>query len=150
MEDSLAFEMDVLWIGARTTVNPFSVQAMANALRGTDVPVFIKNPINPDVELWAGAVERLAKAGVKQMGLIHRGFSSYGNTDYRNAPLWQLPIEMKRRMPEMPLICDPSHICGRRDLLADVAQKAIDLDFDGSCWSRTATPTRLGATPPSK
>ncbi|GAB2460411.1 cytochrome c4 [Hymenobacter qilianensis] len=158
VEDSLAFEMDVLWIGARTTVNPFSVQAVADALRGTDVPVFIKNPINPDVELWAGAVERLAKAGVKQIGLIHRGFSSYGNTEYRNAPLWQLPIEMKRRMPELPLICDPSHICGRRDLLADVAQKAIDLDFDGlmleshrdpdQAWSDAAqqvTPTNLVA-----
>jgi chorismate mutase len=120
-----------LWIGARTTVNPFSVQEVADALRGVDVPVLIKNPINPDLELWTGAVERVAKAGIKQIGLIHRGFSSYGNTEYRNAPMWHLAIEMKRRSPELMMINDPSHISGRRDILLDVAQKAIDLDFDG-------------------
>ena len=131
VEDALHFDIDVLWLGARTTVNPFSVQEVADALRGADVPVLIKNPINPDLELWTGAVERVAKAGIKQIGLIHRGFSSYGNTEYRNAPMWHLAIEMKRRNPGMMIINDPSHICGRRDILLDVAQKAIDLDFDG-------------------
>src|SRR3984893_5315990 len=131
VEDALTFEVDVLWIGARTTVNPFSVQEVADALRGVDVPVLIKNPINPDLELWTGAVERVAKAGIKQIGLIHRGFSSYGNTEYRNAPMWHLAIEMKRRNPELMMINDPSHISGRRDILLDVAQKAIDLDMDG-------------------
>lgn len=131
VEDALTFDVDVLWIGARTTVNPFSVQEVADALRGVDIPVLIKNPINPDLELWTGAVERVARAGVKQIGLIHRGFSSYGNTEFRNAPMWHLAIEMKRRNPQMMIINDPSHICGRRDILLDVAQKAIDLDFDG-------------------
>jgi chorismate mutase len=156
VENALHFEIDVLWIGARTTVNPFSVQEVADALRGADVPVLIKNPINPDLELWIGAVERVAKAGIKQIGLIHRGFSSYGNTDYRNAPMWHLAIEMKRRNPEMMMINDPSHICGRRDILLDVAQKAIDLDYDGlmieshidpdKAWSdakQQVTPERL-------
>src|SRR6476661_702837 len=131
VEDALHFDVDVLWVGARTTVNPFSVQDVADALRGVKVPVLIKNPINPDLELWIGAVERVAKAGIKQIGLIHRGFSSYGNTQYRNAPMWHLAIEMKRRNPELPIINDPSHICGRRDILLEVAQKAIDLDYDG-------------------
>ncbi|BDQ11769.1 bifunctional 3-deoxy-7-phosphoheptulonate synthase/chorismate mutase type II [Sediminibacterium sp. TEGAF015] len=131
VEDALHFGVDVLWIGARTTVNPFSVQDVADALKGVDVPVLIKNPINPDLELWIGAAERVAKAGIKHIGLIHRGFSSYGNTEYRNAPMWHLAIEMKRRFPEMLMINDPSHICGRRDILQEVAQKAIDLDFDG-------------------
>ncbi|MFM9907837.1 MAG: chorismate mutase [Chitinophagaceae bacterium] len=157
VEDALTFDVDILWIGARTTVNPFSVQEVADALRGVDVPVLIKNPINPDLELWTGAVERVAKAGVKQIGLIHRGFSSYGNTEFRNAPMWHLVIEMKRRNPDMMLINDPSHICGRRDILMDVAQKAIDLDFDGlmieshidpdNAWSdakQQVTPERLG------
>src|SRR5215207_6778229 len=131
VEDALHFDVDVLWIGARTTVNPFSVQEVADALRGVRVPVLIKNPINPDLELWTGAVERVEKSGVKQVGLIHRGFSSYGNTEYRNAPMWHLAIEMKRRNPDMMIINDPSHISGRRDILLEVAQKAIDLDFDG-------------------
>ena len=131
VEDALSFGVDVLWIGARTTVNPFSVQEIADALRGIDIPVLIKNPINPDLELWTGAVERVAKAGIKNIGLIHRGFSSYGNTAYRNAPMWHLAIEMKRRNPNMMLICDPSHICGRRDILLEVSQKSIDLDYDG-------------------
>ncbi|HVZ55274.1 MAG TPA: chorismate mutase [Chitinophagaceae bacterium] len=156
VEDALTFEVDVLWIGARTTVNPFSVQEVADALRGVDIPVLIKNPINPDLELWSGAVERVARAGVKQIGLIHRGFSSYGNTEYRNAPMWHLAIEMKRRNPGLPIINDPSHICGRRDILLDVAQKAIDLDYDGlmieshidpdNAWSdakQQVTPERL-------
>ncbi|MDF2385147.1 bifunctional 3-deoxy-7-phosphoheptulonate synthase/chorismate mutase type II [Nostoc ellipsosporum NOK] len=131
VQDALTFDVDVLWIGARTTVNPFSVQEVADALRGVDVPVLIKNPINPDLELWAGAVERVARAGIKDIGLIHRGFSSYGNTEYRNAPMWHLAIEMKLRHPDMPVINDPSHICGRRDILLDVMQKAVDLDYDG-------------------
>jgi chorismate mutase len=156
VEDALHFDIDILWIGARTTVNPFSVQEVADALRGANVPVLIKNPINPDLELWTGAVERVAKAGIKNIGLIHRGFSSYGNTEYRNAPMWHLAIEMKRRNPEMMIINDPSHICGRRDILIDVAQKAIDLDFDGlmieshidpdNAWSdakQQVTPERL-------
>jgi chorismate mutase len=131
VQDALTFDVDILWIGARTTVNPFSVQEVADALRGVDVPVLIKNPINPDLELWSGAVERVARAGVKQIGLIHRGFSSYGNTEYRNAPMWHLAIEMKLKYPEMLFINDPSHICGRRDILLDTMQKAIDLDYDG-------------------
>jgi chorismate mutase len=131
VEDALTFDVDMLWIGARTTVNPFSVQEVADALRGVDVPVLIKNPINPDLELWGGAVERVARAGIKNIGLIHRGFSSYGNTEYRNAPMWHLAIEMKRRNPGLPIINDPSHICGRRDILQETAQRAIDLDFDG-------------------
>ncbi len=131
VQDALQYNIDVLWIGARTTVNPFSVQEVADALKGTDVPVLVKNPINPDLELWSGAIERLQKAGVENIGLIHRGFSSYGNIEYRNAPMWHLPIEMKRRYPGIPLICDPSHICGNRVLLHSVMQKSIDLDFGG-------------------
>lgn len=131
VQDALTFDVDMLWIGARTTVNPFSVQEVADALRGVDIPVLIKNPINPDLELWSGAVERVARAGIKQLGLIHRGFSSYGNTEYRNAPMWHLAIEMKRRNPELLMINDPSHICGRRDILLETAQKAVNLDFDG-------------------
>jgi chorismate mutase len=131
VEDALKYAVDILWIGARTTVNPFSVQELADALKGVNIPVFIKNPINPDVELWTGAVERIAKAGITEIGLIHRGFSAYGNTEYRNAPMWHLAIEMKRRNPHLPFICDPSHIAGRRDILQQIAQKSIDLDFDG-------------------
>jgi len=156
VQDALQFNIDVLWIGARTTVNPFSVQEVADALRGVDIPVLVKNPINPDLELWSGAIERLQKVGVENIGMIHRGFSSYGNTDYRNAPMWHLPIEMKRRYPGMLLVCDPSHICGNRTLLQQVAQKSIDLDFGGlmmeshidpdNAWSdakQQVTPERL-------
>jgi chorismate mutase len=131
VELALKHEVDILWIGARTTVNPFSVQEVADALKGVDIPVLVKNPINPDLELWSGALERLQKVGMQDIGMIHRGFSSYGNTEYRNAPMWHLPIEMKRRFPEMLLICDPSHICGNRHKLQQVAQKSIDLDFGG-------------------
>ena len=131
VENALQFDTDLLWIGARTTVNPFSVQEICDALRGTDVPVLIKNPINPDIELWSGGIERLYKAGIKNVGMIHRGFSNYGNTEFRNAPMWHLPIEMKRRFPDMLLICDPSHICGNRTGLQEVAQKSIDLGFGG-------------------
>ena len=156
VEDALHFDVDVLWLGARTTVNPFSVQEVADALRGVKVPVLIKNPINPDLELWIGAVERVAKAGIEQIGLIHRGFSSYGNTEFRNAPMWHLAIEMKRRNPDMLMVNDPSHICGRRDILLEVAQEAINLDYDGlmieshidpdNAWSdakQQVTPERL-------
>jgi len=156
VQDALTFDVDVLWIGARTTVNPFSVQEVADALRGVDVPVMIKNPINPDLELWDGAIERVARAGVKQIGMIHRGFSSYGNTEYRNAPMWHLAIDMKLRHPHMPMINDPSHICGNREMLHDIMQKAIDLDYDGlmveshidpdNAWSdakQQVTPERL-------
>jgi len=132
VEDCLTFGVDLLWVGARTTGNPFSVQEIASALRGVEIPVLVKNPIHPELELWIGAVERLQKAGLQQVGLIHRGFSSYGNPDFRNAPMWHLPIEMKRRLPELPILNDPSHICGRRDTLFAVAQKALDLDFDGT------------------
>lgn len=156
VEVALQFEVDILWIGARTTVNPFSVQEVADALRGTNVPVLVKNPINPDLELWGGAIERLQKVGVNDIGMIHRGFSNYGNTEYRNAPMWHLPIEMKRRFPGMLLLCDPSHICGNRHMLQSVAQKSIDLDFGGlmleshidpdNAWSdakQQVTPERL-------
>ncbi|HUX83775.1 MAG TPA: chorismate mutase, partial [Chitinophagaceae bacterium] len=131
VEDALHFGVDILWIGARTTVNPFSVQEIAQALRGVDTTIWIKNPINPDLELWVGAVERIKKAGIKKLGLIHRGFSNYGNTEFRNAPMWHLPIELRRRMPEIPMLCDPSHICGRRDILGEISQKAIDLGYNG-------------------
>ncbi len=131
VEQALKHGVDILWIGARTTVNPFSVQEVADALKGVDIPVLVKNPINPDLELWSGALERLQKVGMQDIGMIHRGFSSYGNTEYRNAPMWHLAIEMKRRFPEMLLICDPSHICGNRHILQMVAQKSIDLDFGG-------------------
>lgn len=131
IEDALNFEVDVLWIGARSTVNPASIKEVASALRGVDIPVFIKNPMNPDIELWIGAVERIARAGVKNIGLIHRGFSTYGNTEYRNPPLWHLAIEMKRQNPELMMICDPTHISGRRDIIQRVAQKAVNLNYDG-------------------
>lgn len=131
VEEALAHQIDVLWLGARTTVNPFSVQEVADALAGVSIPVFIKNPINPDLELWAGAVERIERSGIKNIGLIHRGFSTFAQTPYRNAPLWHLAIEMKLRFPKLVFINDPSHICGRRDLLSEVMQRAIDLDVDG-------------------
>lgn len=125
------FDVDILWIGARTTANPFAVQELADALKGFQGTVLIKNPVNPDINLWIGALERFQKAGVKNIGLIHRGFSSYGQSAFRNIPQWELPVELKRRMPEIPLLNDPSHICGRRDTLFPVMQKAMDLDFTG-------------------
>jgi chorismate mutase len=129
--EALKYGVDIIWIGARTTVNPFTVQEIANALEGVDIPVMIKNPINPDVELWCGALERLSKAGINRLAGIHRGFSSYGETRYRNSPNWQIAIEMKRRHPNLPIICDPSHIAGRVDLLQEISQKAMDLNFEG-------------------
>ncbi|MTI39436.1 chorismate mutase [Fulvivirga lutimaris] len=131
VQEALKHGVDVLWIGARTTVNPFSVQEVADALKGVDIPVLIKNPINADLDLWIGAIERIQQAGVTQIGGIHRGFAKYGEKQYRNAPQWQLPIELKRRFPNLPMICDPSHICGNRHMLFEVAQEALDLNFDG-------------------
>ncbi len=129
--EALKFGVDVLWIGARTTVSPFAVQEVADALRGVDVPVWVKNPINPDIDLWIGAMERLNQAGITRLGAIHRGFSTYEKTVYRNAPRWEIPIELKRRLPDLPLICDPSHISGKREFIADLSQTAFDLAMDG-------------------
>lgn len=129
--EALKYGIDVVWLGARTTVNPFSVQEVADALEGIDIPVLIKNPINPDLSLWIGAIERIYKAGIRRIGVIHRGFSSFGNSKFRNDPMWQIPIELMRRFPNLTIICDNSHICGRRDILAEIAQKSMDLNFDG-------------------
>jgi chorismate mutase len=129
--EALKYGVDILWIGARTTANPFAVQEIADALEGTDIPVLVKNPVNPDVELWIGALERINQAGIKKLAAIHRGFSTYDKTFYRNAPQWQIPIELKRRIPELPIIVDPSHICGNRDLLFEISQKGMDLNFEG-------------------
>lgn len=127
----LEYGIDIIWIGARTSANPFAMQALADSLSGVDIPVLVKNPINPDLELWIGAMERLNQAGIKRLAAIHRGFSSYDNKIYRNAPMWQIPIELRRRIPELPIICDPSHIGGRRNLIAPLSQQAMDLGFDG-------------------
>ena len=129
--EALKYGIDVLWLGARTTVNPFAVQEVADALKGVDIPVLVKNPINPDLKLWIGAIERIYQAGIKRLAVIHRGFAYHGQTSYRNVPRWQIPIELKRQFPDLPIICDNSHICGRRDTLFEVAQKALDLNFDG-------------------
>ncbi len=131
VELALKYGVDVLWIGARTTVNPFSVQEIADALKGVDIPVMIKNPVHPDLSLWIGAIERVNRAGIKKLAAIHRGFHTGTQTIYRNAPLWEIPIELKSACPELPLICDPSHIGGRRDLIPDLAQRALDLQVDG-------------------
>ncbi|MFN3753229.1 chorismate mutase [Flavobacterium sp.] len=153
---ALEHDIDVLWIGARTTVNPFAVQEIADALAGTDKIVLVKNPVNPDLALWIGGVERLYNAGIKKLGVIHRGFSTYEKTKYRNIPEWQLAIELQNRFPDLPLICDPSHITGRRDMIQEVSQQALDLNYDGliiethidpdNAWSDAAqqvTPTVL-------
>lgn len=131
IELALRYGIDVLWIGARTTVNPFVVQELAEALRGVDIPVMVKNPVNPDLALWAGALERFYNMGIRSLAAIHRGFSVLGENRYRNAPLWQIPIELKTRYPNLPLIVDPSHIGGRRDLILPLTQQALDLDYDG-------------------
>ena len=124
-------DVDVLWIGARSTVSPFIIQEIAEALDGTDKIVLVKNPVNPDLSLWLGGLERLYNSNIKNLGLIHRGFSTYEKTKYRNIPEWQIPIEVKNRFPDIPMICDPSHISGRRDLIFDLSQTALDLNFDG-------------------
>jgi chorismate mutase len=128
---AMEYDIDVLWIGARTAANPFSMQEVAEAIRNTEKMVFVKNPVNGDVDLWCGAVERLAACGVKNLGLIHRGFSGYGAGELRNAPLWHLALEMRRRMPELPMICDPSHICGCRKYIPEISQQAADLNYYG-------------------
>lgn len=130
-ELALKYNVDVLWIGARTTVNPFSVQEIADALKGVDVPVLVKNPVNPDFNLWVGALERVNRAGIRKLGAIHRGFHTVIKTQFRNAPMWELAIELKASCPQLPVICDPSHISGQRDLIYEVAQRALDLDMDG-------------------
>lgn len=129
--EALKFGVDILWIGARTTANPFAVQEIADTLRGVDIPVLIKNPVNPDVELWVGALERLYNAGITRLGAIHRGFSSADKNVYRNIPQWHIPIELRRRFRDLPLICDPSHIGGKRNLILKISQQAMDLNFDG-------------------
>ena len=131
VELALKYGIDILWVGARTSANPFAMQALADSLRGVDIPVFVKNPVNPDLELWVGALERINQAGVKRLGAIHRGFSSYDKKIYRNLPMWQIPIELKRRYPQLPIISDPSHIGGRRELIAPLCQQAMDLGFEG-------------------
>jgi chorismate mutase len=149
-------DVDILWIGARSTVSPFIMQEIADALEGTDKIVLVKNPVNPDLALWLGGVERLYTANIKKLGLIHRGFSTYEKTKYRNIPEWQIAIEVKNRFPDLPMICDPSHIAGRRDLIFDISQSALDLNFDGlmiethwdpdNAWSdakQQVTPSRL-------
>ena len=128
---ALEYDIDVLWIGARSTVSPFIVQEIADALDGTDKIVLVKNPVNPDLALWLGGIERLYSANIKKLGVIHRGFSTYEKSKYRNNPEWQLPIELQNKFPDLPLICDPSHIAGRRDILQDISQTALDLNFDG-------------------
>jgi len=129
--EALRAGVDILWIGARTTANPFAIQEIADALSGVDIPVFVKNPVNPDVNLWLGAIERLQKAGITRIGAIHRGFSVSEHSIYRNPPSWQIPIELKRRLPDLPLLCDPSHIGGKKELLQSLSQKAMDLNYDG-------------------
>lgn len=129
--ESLKYGMDMLWIGARTAANPFAVQEIADTLKGVDIPILIKNPVNPDLELWIGALERLYNAGMKKLGVIHRGFSTPDKTIYRNLPQWHIPIELKRRYPDLPIICDPSHIGGARNLISKLSQQAMDLNFSG-------------------
>jgi chorismate mutase len=133
VEEALAAGVDILWIGARTSANPFAMQEIADALQeaGKDVPVLIKNPVNPDLELWIGAIQRIYNAGIRRLGAIHRGFSAYGKHLYRNLPQWHIPIELRRRFPNLPLICDPSHIGGKRELVAPLSQQALDMGFDG-------------------
>jgi chorismate mutase len=154
--EALKFGIDLLWIGARTTANPFAVQEIAEALQGVDIPVLVKNPVNPDLELWIGALERLSNVGITKLGAIHRGFSSYDKKIYRNLPQWHIPIELKRRIPDLPLLCDPSHIGGKCDLILPLSQQAMDLNYEGliieahcdpeNAWSdasQQVTPDRL-------
>lgn len=131
VEEALKAGVDILWVGARSTVNPFTVQEIADALRGVDVPVMVKNPVNPDLSLWIGALERINNAGITKLAAIHRGFSSYEKSAFRNEPMWDLAINLKTHAPHLPIICDPSHICGNRELIGYVAQKALDLDMQG-------------------
>ena len=129
--EALKYGVDILWIGARTTANPFAVQEIADTLQGMDIPVLVKNPVNPDIDLWIGAMERLNQAGIKKLAAVHRGFSTFEKSGFRNNPQWQIPIEIKRRIPELPIITDPSHICGNRQGLFEICQEAMDLNFEG-------------------
>jgi chorismate mutase len=129
--EALKYGIDIIWIGARTTANPFAVQEIADTISGMDIPVMVKNPVNPDVDLWIGAIERLYGAGIRRIVAIHRGFSVFARSEFRNHPHWQIPIELKRRIPNLPLITDPSHICGSRERLYEISQEAMDLNFDG-------------------
>ncbi len=147
VEDAIEAGIDLLWIGARTTVSPFNVQEIAGALKGVDIPVFVKNPVNPDLSLWKGALERLSKAGITKLGAIHRGFDSLQKTKFRNVPLWQVPIELKSEFPDLPLICDPSHIGGKRALIHDIAQKALDLNYDGLMIESHINPAKALSDP---
>jgi chorismate mutase len=131
VEEALAAGVDILWIGARSTANPFTVQEIADALKGVDIPVLVKNPVNPDISLWIGALERINNAGITKIGAIHRGFSSYEKSSFRNEPMWEMAIQLKTLCPELPIINDPSHICGNRELIPYIAQKALDLDMQG-------------------
>ena len=142
VEEALNAGVDVLWIGARTSANPFAMQEIADSLVGADVPVLVKNPVNPDLELWIGAMQRIYNAGIRQIGAIHRGFSAYGKHLYRNMPQWHIPIELRRRMPELTLICDPSHIGGKRELVAPLSQQAMDMGFDGLIVESHCDPDR--------
>ncbi len=138
--ESLKYGIDMLWIGARTTANPFAVQEIADTLKGVDIPVLIKNPVNPDLELWIGAIERLYNAGIKKLGVIHRGFSASDKSVYRNIPQWHIPIELKRRFPNLPIICDPSHIGGKRNMIQTLSQQAMDLNYTGLIIESHCTP----------
>lgn len=131
VELALKYEVDILWIGARTVVNPFSVQAIAEVLKGVDIPVMVKNPVNPDLKLWMGAIERVNSVGIDRIIAVHRGFHYFEKSPFRNSPMWEIPIELKRLVPSLPLIVDPSHICGRKDLLPAISQRAFDLEMDG-------------------
>jgi len=142
VREALANDVDILWIGARTTANPFSVQEIADALKETDIPVLIKNPVNPDLDLWIGAIERIYNAGIRRIGAIHRGFSSSDKKVYRNLPQWHIPIELHRQLPTLPIICDPSHIGGKRELIASISQQAMDLNFDGLIIESHCTPDK--------
>ncbi len=140
VSEALKAGVDMLWIGARTAVNPFAMQDVADALSGVDIPVLIKNPVNPDLELWIGAIQRIYGAGIRRIAAIHRGFSSYEKKRYRNTPLWHIPIELRRRIPNLPILCDPSHIGGKRELIASLSQQAMDLNFDGLIIESHCTP----------
>lgn len=142
VEKALKAGIDVLWIGARTTVNPFAVQAIADVLKGENIPVLVKNPVNPDLQLWIGAIERIKKAGISKIGAIHRGFSHYGESRYRNRPMWDIPIGLKTEFPELPLICDPSHIGGKREMVEEISQRAFDLGYSGLMIESHVTPDK--------
>ena len=131
VREALSNDIDMIWVGARTSANPFAVQEIADSLEGVDIPVLVKNPVNPDLDLWIGAIERIHNAGIRRIGAIHRGFSSFDKKIYRNLPQWHIPIELHRQIPNLPIICDPSHIGGRRELIAPLCQQAMDLNFDG-------------------